>query len=321
MGLYVTARWWALAPGHDGSSYRHSGKRPAPEPGGRWLSPMLSGVVLLVVAASSVAAQPKGAVVGAVVTRVMEGDSIEVQIGSKTEKVRYIGITTPEIQHPTRGPEPYSQAARAANAQLVAGKNVVLALETQHRDRDGRLLAHVYVGDRFVNAELVGAGYAEVGTIPPNVRHREQFVALQRQARLARRGLWADPEVVQYHRQRPAGVFGNTRLRIYLHPDDGARNLLLADVFVYFESPQQAAAAGYRPSMDYASFARRDERLLSGESAASPDATLTVTGRAHSWGSYPGSGTATSPGNDPPARRYYRGGTYVVPDTRSSPQR
>jgi hypothetical protein len=87
----------------------------------------------------------------------------------------------------------------------------------------------------------------------------------QREARQARRGLWADPDAAQYHRPRPAGVFGDTRLQIYFHPDDSARHLLLADPFVYFESPQHAAAAGYRPSMDYASVARREQQILRGE--------------------------------------------------------
>jgi hypothetical protein len=49
---------------------------------------------------------------------------------------------------------------------------------------------------------------------------------------------------------RPAGVYGDTRLQIYFHPDDGCRNLLFADPFVIFESPQQAAAAGYRLAPD-----------------------------------------------------------------------
>jgi hypothetical protein len=90
-------------------------------------------------------------------------------------------------------------------------------------------------------------------------------MTLQRQARQAKRGLWADPEVAPYHRFRPAGVYGNTRLKVYFHPDDGARNILLADPFVNFESPEQAAAAGYRPSMDYTAFARRERLVLSGD--------------------------------------------------------
>ena len=146
-----------------------------------------------------------------------------------------------------------------------------------------------------MNAELVAAGYAEVATYPPNVRHRETFMTRQREARQARRGLWAEPDVVRYYRPRPAGVFGNTRLQIYFHPDDGARHLLLADPFVHFESPQHAAAAGYRPSMDYASFARREQQILSGE--ARP-----VVPRDRSGNVSTRDGTSYSPYGSPPQR-------------------
>ena len=77
-----------------------------------------------------------------------------------------------------------------ANRRLVAGRRVRLETDVQARDRYGRLLAYVWVGDVMVNAELVRQGYAQVMTVPPNVRHQELFVKLQREAREAGRGLW-----------------------------------------------------------------------------------------------------------------------------------
>jgi micrococcal nuclease len=138
-----------------------------------------------------------------VVTRVVDGDAVYVAVGNTMEKVRYIAVNTPEIHHPTKGKEPYGAAARAANARLVEGQQVKLVLDVQQRDRDRRLLAYVYVGDRFVNAELVWQGYAEASTYPPNVRYAEYFVSLQRRAREANRGLWRDPDAVAHHRPRP----------------------------------------------------------------------------------------------------------------------
>ena len=58
------------------------------------------------------------------------------------------------------------------------------------RDRYGRLLAYVWLGDTMVNAELVRRGYAQVMTVPPNVRYQDLFLKLQREARDAGRGLW-----------------------------------------------------------------------------------------------------------------------------------
>jgi hypothetical protein len=73
----------------------------------------------------------------------------------------------------------------------------------QQRDRYGQLLAYVYVGNQFVNAELVHQGYAEAATYPPNVRYQEYFLGLEQGARAAGRGLWADREAQAYYRPRP----------------------------------------------------------------------------------------------------------------------
>jgi len=105
--------------------------------------------------------------------------------------VRYIGIDTPETKHPTKEVEPYGKEASEANRKLVDGKTVRLEFDVQEQDRYGRLLAYVYLEDgNFVNAWLVENGYAVVMTIPPNVKHQELFLKLQREAREAKRGLW-----------------------------------------------------------------------------------------------------------------------------------
>src|SRR5206468_11098730 len=70
--------------------------------------------------------------------------------------------------------------------------------------RYGRLLAYVYVGDQMVNAELVRRGYAQVMTIPPNVRHQELFLKLQREAREQKRGLWEEPSEVPTPSPQPS---------------------------------------------------------------------------------------------------------------------
>lgn len=124
------------------------------------------------------------------VVRVVDGDTVHVRIGDRIEKVRLIGVNTPEIHHPRKGEEPGGRQALAVNRQLLLGKRVRLELDVQHRDRYGRLLAYVWVGDTMVNAELVRRGYAQVMTVPPNVRYQDLFLKLQRDAREAGRGLW-----------------------------------------------------------------------------------------------------------------------------------
>ena len=157
----------------------------------------------LLATGSGAQAQPPGFL--GYVTRVPTGDALYVEVGGRIETVRYIGIRRPEIIHPTRGSEPYEEVAREANRRLVEGKWVTLVLDAQQRDRHGQLLAYVYVGNRFVNAELVHRGYAEAATYPPNVRYQDYFLGLERNARMDGRGFWADREAQAHHRHRPPG--------------------------------------------------------------------------------------------------------------------
>ena len=124
------------------------------------------------------------------VVRVVDGDTIHVRVGARVEKVRYIGVNTPEVHHPTKGEEPGGREAACVNRDLVAGRQARLELDAQTHDRYGRLLAYVWVDGAMINAELVRLGYAQVMTIPPNVRHQTLFLRLQREAREAERGLW-----------------------------------------------------------------------------------------------------------------------------------
>jgi len=128
-----------------------------------------------------------------VVTRVVDGDTVVMASG---EKVRYIGIDTPETVHPRKAIEFMGREASAANRALVEGKGVRLEFDVDRLDRYGRTLAYVYVGKVMVNAELIRMGYAHILTVPPNVKHANLFEAMQREARSARRGLW-DPVALQ----------------------------------------------------------------------------------------------------------------------------
>jgi hypothetical protein len=97
---------------------------------------------------------------------------------SRADKhIRYLGI------------EPLGHPATGANRHLVQGKHVWLELDVPLRDRDGRLLAYVYVGDLMVNAELVRQDYAQVTTVPPSGKYAPLFQQLQREAQEAGRGL------------------------------------------------------------------------------------------------------------------------------------
>jgi micrococcal nuclease len=127
------------------------------------------------------------------VVRIVDGDTIRVRLGDRTERVRYIGVDTPESVKPGTPVQCFAKRASAYNARLVAGERVRLVLDAERRDRYGRLLAYVYRerDGLFVNAALVRGGYATPLTIPPNVAHEQQFRRLAAAARRRGRGLWS----------------------------------------------------------------------------------------------------------------------------------
>ncbi|HWJ43057.1 MAG TPA: thermonuclease family protein [Solirubrobacterales bacterium] len=124
------------------------------------------------------------------VTRAVDGDTIEVTLDGEIEDVRYIGVDTPETVKPDAPVECFGPQASAFNHRLVEGRRVRLVFGAERRDVYGRLLAYVYLGDRFVNAELVRRGLARTLTIAPNDRYAGRFERLQQAASRAGRGLW-----------------------------------------------------------------------------------------------------------------------------------
>jgi micrococcal nuclease len=127
------------------------------------------------------------------VVRVVDGDTIHVEVDGRREKVRYIGVDTPESVKPGTRVQCFAKRASAFNQHLVAGQRVRLVPDAEARDRYGRLLAYVYrtSDGLFVNAALVRRGYAHTLTIPPNVAHAGEFRRLAATARRAGRGLWS----------------------------------------------------------------------------------------------------------------------------------
>jgi micrococcal nuclease len=130
----------------------------------------------------------------ATVVRVVDGDTMVAELASGAqERVRFIGIDTPESVKPNTPVQCYALKASAFTKHLLTGREVRLVPDVEARDRYGRMLAYVYrkPDDLFVNAELVRRGFAQTLTIPPNVRFAGEFRVLARQAREAGRGLWS----------------------------------------------------------------------------------------------------------------------------------
>jgi len=124
------------------------------------------------------------------VVRVVDGDTILVELGGREEYVRYIGVDTPESVKPGEPVQCFGPESSEFNRRQVEGQTVRLEVGEEERDRYGRLLAYVFVGKKMVNAELLRAGMAETLTIAPNDRFADRFGGLEDEARRADRGIW-----------------------------------------------------------------------------------------------------------------------------------
>ena len=127
----------------------------------------------------------------ALVTRVIDGDTVELDNG---ERVRYLGIDTPETVHPEKPVECYGPEASERNKELVEGKVVSLLRDGPDRDTYDRLLRYVFVDGTFVNGDLVWGGYAFARSYGDELRLYQTLVQLERSAREEQRGLWSECE-------------------------------------------------------------------------------------------------------------------------------
>jgi micrococcal nuclease len=196
------------------------------------------------------------------VTIVVDGDTVYASLNGREEKVRFIGVDTPES---TREVEPYCKEASAYTQQRLAGRQVYLELDVGERDKYGRLLAYVWleqpnstaeqeVRAKMYNAELLLNGYAQVMTVPPNVKYADLFVKLQREAGEAGKGLWG--AAVTAPAPAPAGggdaggagkYIGNSNSKKFHYPDCRWAKEISPANRLEFTSRQEAISAGYQP--------------------------------------------------------------------------
>ena len=124
------------------------------------------------------------------VVAVVDGDTIDVAWDGRRERVRLLGVDTPETVDERRPVGCYGPEAAAFTSRRLQGRTVRLEFDRQRRDRFGRLLAYVDVDGRRFNDELLAGGYARLLVIPPNGRHARAMLDQELGARSAGRGLW-----------------------------------------------------------------------------------------------------------------------------------
>lgn len=168
------------------------------------------------------------------VREVTDGDTIVLKDG---EVVRYIGIDTPEQDHP------FCREATRANREMLEGGRIRLEYDQDRLDRYGRILAYVWVDTLMLNAELIRRGLASVYLFSPNLAYRDRFIDLQRKARLKNAGIWSIPvEPEAYY------VASRRSQRFVFHrPDCRSARKIKIENLIRFETRDEALDSGYSP--------------------------------------------------------------------------
>ena len=129
------------------------------------------------------------------VIRVVDGDTLVIDYEGNEEKVRLIGVDTPESVHPDKTKNTsYGKLASEYTKEKLLGKSVSLEFDVEKRDKYGRLLAYLYLNGKMYNKTLLEEGYAKVATFPPNVKYVDEFVKIAKIARENNVGLWGYEE-------------------------------------------------------------------------------------------------------------------------------
>ena len=151
------------------------------------------------------------------VVKHVDGDTVYIKLPSgETEKVRFIGVNTPES---TTRHEPYGEEASNYTKSKLLGKTVYIAQDVSDRDQYGRLLRYIWlekpekvteneIRSKMFNAILVLEGYAQAATYPPDVKYAYYFRKFQREARNKRKGLWGLKEETDQSKQNQTKVQG-----------------------------------------------------------------------------------------------------------------
>lgn len=199
------------------------------------------------------------------VIRVVDGDTIKVNISGEVESLRLIGVDTPESVHPKKEKNvPEGKIASDYVKNLIEGEDVYVEFDVEERDRYGRYLAYIYLEDgEMLNNKLVKEGYAQLSTYPPNVRYVDMF---KESARIARdsgvgfyesNGLFDEGSVKAENstinslegdsKANVTGkIKGNTNSKIYHVPGGEYYDSVSESNTIWFDTEAEAQQAGYR---------------------------------------------------------------------------
>ncbi|HHW36759.1 MAG TPA: nuclease [Bacillales bacterium] len=150
-----------------------------------YLSLLLISLLVGCSATSSVGEKP-------IVTNVVDGDTLDVMLNNKEERIRLLLVDTPETKHPSKPVQPFGPEASKFAKDTLEGKEVTVELDVSERDKYGRLLAYIWIDGKMFNEMLLEKGLARVAYVyAPNTKYVDQFYEIQKKAQKQGVGIWS----------------------------------------------------------------------------------------------------------------------------------
>jgi len=174
-----------------------------------------------------------------IVKKVLSGDTIQLDTG---DIIKYIGAEAPGMALKDGGSEFFAKEARKYNHKLVFMKKVRLEYDQERKDKEGRILAYVFVKKTFVNAELIKLGYAKANIVPPNEKYRTAFLDHEKKASQTEKGIWQEKK-----RDTEASYIGNKRAYIFHRPSCKSVEKIPDKNKIVFRNRSDAIKIGYVP--------------------------------------------------------------------------
>jgi endonuclease YncB( thermonuclease family) len=171
---------------------------------------------------------------------VNDGDTVVLTTG---QRVRYIGLNAPEIDHKDQKAQPYGYQAKSINKELVLSGKIRLEYDTERFDRYGRLLAYVFLDDgTFLNTRLLQAGSAFYLHHKPNLKYSQSLLKAQQEAMDLKKGLWRN------WKETEKAYIGNLQSRRFHISTCPLANKIKLKNKIMFSSKWKAFTNGYAPS-------------------------------------------------------------------------
>lgn len=187
------------------------------------------------------------------VIRVVDGDTIIVAYEEKEERVRLIGIDTPESVHnDERKNTDEGKIASDFTKAKLEGKYVDLEFDVERRDQYDRLLAYVWLEDEMFNRVLLEEGYAKTVVFPPNIKYLDDFKILERQAKEDKKGLWATRDLFDEKTEtlgdKISGKYKASKNGDKYHLGNYSHDGQISPKnIIWFDSIKEAEKKGYKP--------------------------------------------------------------------------